>query len=75
MVQTKMNIKVKFVFSNASTYLHTFEILNDKTPQEAWDAIRDTLSRLTNLHTSDGVFINMNHVNMVLWVNNPNKPD
>jgi len=46
---------------------------SDKSPQEAWDEFREAIGKLNNIHTADGVFINMDHVTMALWINNPNK--
>jgi hypothetical protein len=66
-------IKVEFIFSNGRAYIHTFESLNNKTPQQTWDTFRETLANSTNIHTSDGVFINMQQVCMMLWMNRPDK--
>ncbi len=67
------DIKVDFIFSNGNSYRHAFKMHSDKSPQEAWDEFREAIGKLNNIHTADGVFINMDHVTMAIWVNNPNK--
>jgi len=66
-------VEVNFVFSNGDTHRQIFKISPDLSPQEAWDSIRETIGKPNNIHTADGVFINMDHVTMALWINNPNK--
>ena len=66
-------VEVDFVFSNGDTHRQIFKMSSDLSPQEAWDSIRETIGKLNNIHTADGVFINMAHVTMAYWVNNPDK--
>lgn len=61
-------IMVKFIFSNSDSYFHMFKVPSARNPQEAWDHIRETISRLDTIHTSCGIFINMKHVVMIEWV-------